>query len=133
MSQLGQLRFGPRKHECLARENQRRKYHYAPTQAENAEAGDYQHFQEQAKQAAQEQQHFEPASRAVQEVAPEVQQKRQRRDESTDARAWRVQLDVNADEANHQKQNRQRWRGQRLDQFEGPIGLSRADVAGETV
>src|SRR3954447_23777167 len=99
MAQFGHLRLGTRQHEGLAREDKRGKNHYPAAQAKDAEAWDDQHFQEQAKQAAREQQHLQPAGRAVQEITPKEQEKRQGSDESTGARARRVELDVDADEA----------------------------------
>ena len=128
MPQLGQLRLGLRQHERLAGQHERRQDHRAAAQAEDAEAGQHQQLEQQEEHAAEEQQHFQPAGRAVQKIAPEEQHERQRGDERADAHARRVQLDVNADEADHQQHERQAGRRQRLDQFERPIRLRpRAD------
>ena len=47
-------------HERLRGEHERREDHRAAAQAEDAEPGQHQHFQQQAKDAAQKQQDFQP-------------------------------------------------------------------------
>ena len=127
------LRLGLREHERLAGQHQRRQDHRPAAQAEDAEAGQHQQLQQQERDTAEEQQHFQPTGRAVQKIAPEEQHERQRGHERPDAHARRVQLDVNADETDHQQHHGQRRRRQRLDQLERPIRLRHARIVFESV